>query len=222
MIKQMTFCAVLAALLAATAAAADADKLSGAWECKTEAGTVTLAFRSDELLVYNGEEIGYRLAPGVIQVYDEFLGYVDYPYTLTEGVLSITYPEGYTLDFKRAAVKTDKPADKGPASDLVQHFAGAWKNYTQYTENLVVLNPDGTYGQRYTSSYGSEESGSAAGESHAQGTWTVRGTREKGVISFVGNDGTSSDYEYQVHVENGEVYWSEYYFNGDLYGKVRE
>jgi hypothetical protein len=220
--EKMILCFGLALMLITPAAAADVKNLLGAWECKTEQGTVTLVFRTEESLVYNGEELGYRLADSAIQVYDEFLGYVDYPYTLSGGVLSIVYPEGYTLKFKKAAAKTDKPPEKGAASDLVQHFAGAWKNYTQYTENLVVLNPDGTYGQRYTSSYGTEESGTAAGESHAQGRWTVRGTKEKGVISFAGNDGSSSDYEYQVHVENGEVYWSEYYFNGDLYGKVRE
>jgi len=218
---KIILCIGLAAVLVAQAA--DVKKLLGAWECKTEQGTVTLVFRSEEVLAYNGEEIGYRLADSVIQVYDEFLGYVDYPFSLSGGVLSIIYPEGYTLNFKKsAAAKTEKPQDKGAPSDLARHFAGAWKNYTQYTENLVVLNADGTYGQRYTSSYGSEESGSAAGESHAQGRWTVRGTREKGVISFAGNDGSSSEYEYRVHVENGEVYWSEYYFNGDLYGKVKE
>jgi len=211
--------------LISSASAGDIQKLLGAWECKTEQGTVTLLFKSEDRLVYNGEEIGFQLAPGVIQVADEFLGSVDYPYTISEGVLSITYPEGYTLNFKKAAVKPKAPPEKGASSDLVRHFSGTWKNYTQNTETMVVLYPDGTYGQRYTSSYGSAESGEewgAAGESHAQGRWTVRGTKEKGVITCVGGDGSTSEYEYQVHVENGEVYWSEYYFNRDLYGKVNE
>jgi hypothetical protein len=208
--------------LISSASAGDIQKLLGAWECKTEEGTVTLLFKSEDRLVYNGEEIAFHLAPGVIQVADEFLGSVDYPYALSEGVLSITYPEGYTLNFKKAAVKPKTPPEKGASSDLVQYFSGTWKNYSQYTETMVVLYPDGTYGQRYTSNYGSEESGEAAGESHAQGRWTVRGTKEKGIITCTGNDGSTSEYEYQVHVENGEVYWSEYYFNRDLYGKVNE
>lgn len=222
MTKKTIFVFSLTAVALSFAAVAGTNQLLNAWECKTEQGTVTLVFRSEEVLVYNGEEIGYRLADSVIQVYDEFLGYVDYPFTLSGGVLSISYPEGYTLNFKKSAAKTEKTPDKGAPSDLVRHFSGAWKNYTQYTENLVVLYADGTYGQRYTSSYGTPESGEMAGESHAQGRWAVRGTKEKGVISFTGNDGSSSEYEYQVHVENGEVYWSEYYFNGDLYGKVKE
>jgi hypothetical protein len=27
--------------------------------------------------------------------------------------------------------------------------------------------------------------------------------------------------QYRVHVENGETYWNEYWFNGDLYGRQR-
>ena len=206
-------------------AADDFKSLLGTWQCVTDEGTATLVFNSETSLNYNGEEIACQLSAGVIRVEDEFLGYVDYPYTLKEGNLSITYPEGYTLTFKKVAVKDKTPtATETPAagaSALVQLFAGTWKNYTQYTETMVVLYPDGTYGQRYTSDYGTPESGEAVGESHAQGRWTVRGTKEKGVITCVGGDGSSSEYEYQVHVENGEVYWNEYYFNGDLYGKVR-
>lgn len=212
----------LFSVLVSSASAGEIQKLLGAWECKTGQGTVTLLFKSEDRLVYNGEEIGFQLAPGVIQVADEFLGYVDYPYTLSEGALSITYPEGYILNFKKAAARPKDPPDKGTGSELVRHFAGTWKNYSQYTETMVVLYPDGTYGQRYTSNYGSEESGTAAGESHAQGRWAVRGTKENGVITCTGNDGSSSEYEYRVHVENGEVYWSEYYFNDNLYGKVNE
>jgi len=204
----------------------DFKSLLGTWQCVTEEGTATLVFNSETSLSYNGEEMSCQLAPGIIRVEDEFLGYVDYPYVLKEGNLSITYPEGYTLTFKKAVTKDKTPstpsAPPAGSSTLVQHFAGTWKNYTQYTETMVVLYPDGTYGQRYTSDYGSEESGEAVGESHAQGRWTVNGTKEKGVITCVAGDGTSSEYEYQVHVENGEVYWSEYYFNGNLYGKVRQ
>lgn len=210
-------------------AADDIQKLTGKWEYKTEEGTITMEFKSENLLIYNGEEIYFMLVDGSIRVEDEFLGYVDYPYTLKEGLLTITYPEGYSLQFKKAKSQTkDKgTADKGTGStsELVQHFSGTWKNYTKHTETMVVLYPDGTYGQRYTSSYGSSESGEewgAAGDVHQQGRWTVQGNLESGVIIFIDQDGSETQYQYQVHVENGETYWREYYFNGDLYGKVNE
>ncbi len=202
--------------------------LFGTWQCRTDDGLVTLQFLSENRLNYNGEEIACQITDEVIRVEDEFFGYVDYPYLLKDGALSITYPEGYTLTFKKTAVKEKTGSAAGPpatgASDLVQHFAGTWKNYTKYSETMVVLYPDGTWGKRYTSNYSSAEPGEewgVAGESHSEGRWTVRGNKERGVLLTTSNDGTTAEYEYQVHVENGEVYWSEYYFNGDLYGKVK-
>jgi hypothetical protein len=200
------------------------NDLLGKWEFTSEEGSVTLEFKSATLLVYNGEQIGFELAEGIIRVEDEIFGWVDYPYALEGGVLTINYPEGYSLQFKKAKPEGKGSKEKGSAavSGLAAHFVGTWKNYTQNTETMVVLYPKGTYGYRYTSSYGSAESGEewgAAGEQHAQGTWKVQGTREQGVIVFTGNDGSQTEYNYQVHVENGEVYWNEYYFNGNLYGK---
>lgn len=197
--------------------------LSGTWQCDTEDGLVTLQFLSENRLNYNGEEIACLITEEVIRVTDEFFGNVDYPYVLKDSALSITYPAGYTLIFKKTAVK-EKTGSAAGTSALVQHFAGTWKNYTKYSETMVVLYPDGTWGKRYTSNYSSAKPGEewgVAGESHSQGRWTVRGHKERGVLITTSDDGSTSEYEYQVHVENGEVYWSEYYFNGDLYGKVK-
>ncbi|MEO0184800.1 MAG: hypothetical protein ABIL20_03275 [candidate division WOR-3 bacterium] len=210
-------------------AADDYPKLLGKWKYESGQETINLEFKTENLLIYNGEDIGYMLGDGVIRVEDEFLGYVDYPYSLEKDLLKITYPNGYTLEFKRLKSQTkDKVTTEtktGGASDLIQHFAGTWKNYTKYTETMVVLFPDGTYGSRYSSSYSSAEPGEewgVAADVHRQGRWTVRGTREQGVITCITEDGSEVEYQYQVHVEGGEVYWSEYYFNGDLYGKVNE
>jgi hypothetical protein len=32
-------------------------------------------------------------------------------------------------------------------------------------------------------------------------------------------NGSQVTVRYQVHVEKGQTYWREYYFDGDLYGK---
>lgn len=210
--------------------AADGDqKLLGKWKYESEQETIVLEFKTENLLTYNGEEIGYMLVNGSIRVEDEFLGYVDYPYSLQNNLLKITYPGGYTLEFKRLKSETkDKKTIEtktGKGSNLIQHFSGTWKNYTKYTETMVVLYPDGTYGSRYSSSYSSAEPGEewgAAADVHRQGRWTVQGTLEQGVITCITEDGSEVEYQYQVHVENGETYWNEYYFNGDLYGKVNE
>jgi hypothetical protein len=55
----------------------------------------------------------------------------------------------------------------------------------------------------------------------SQGRWTAQGSREQGVITITYSNGSSSSVEYRVHVENGETYWNEYWFNGELYGRER-
>jgi hypothetical protein len=159
------------------------------------------------------------------------LGWVDYPYSIEGGVLTINYPEGYSLQFKKVKTQAKTEGKDGTdigesgVSDVASHFIGTWKNYTQNTETMVALYPNGTYGYRYTSNYSSSEPGEewgTAADQHARGTWTVQGTRERGVLIFTDQDGSQSRYEYEVHVENGQVYWNEYYFNGNLYGKDME
>lgn len=112
--------------------------------------------------------------------------------------------------------------------DLMNHFAGTWWNATRNTETNVTLTPDGRYFESSSASYsgGSSDqygntdmSWGAAGDQQAQGTWTVRGTREQGVLTIFFSNGNQREINYKVHVENGEVYWSEYFFNGELYGK---
>jgi hypothetical protein len=115
-------------------------------------------------------------------------------------------------------------------AELVQHFSGTWVNMTKNTETRVTLSPDGGYYENYEASYSGGTSDSygnqdmawgTAGQQQAQGQWRVQGTAEQGVITLIFNDGSTREIQYRVHVENGETYWGEYWFNGDLYGKQR-
>jgi hypothetical protein len=83
---------------------------------------------------------------------------------------------------------------------------------------------------RHESSYGGQfHSGSgaqtgawgAARDDTERGRWSARGTREQGVIVLTSESGTSSTVPYRVHVEKGQVYWREYFFDGELYQKQR-
>ena len=112
----------------------------------------------------------------------------------------------------------------------MQHLSGTWVNMTKNTETKVTLSPDGGYYENYEASYSGGSSDSygnqdmawgTAGQQQAQGQWRVQGTAEQGVITLIFNDGSTREIQYRVHVENGETYWSEYWFNGDLYGKQR-
>ncbi len=113
----------------------------------------------------------------------------------------------------------------------MNHFAGTWWSATKNTETHVTLTPDGLYFENYESSYSgtttdqygdADMSWGTANQQNAQGTWTVQGTREQGTITISLQNGDQRTINYRVHVENGQVYWKEYFFNGDLYWKKSE
>ncbi len=117
-----------------------------------------------------------------------------------------------------AKVKTIPRGNPGEQA-LVQHFSGTWKSYSKYTERTVRLLPNGAYYDSYTASYGGGEApGAMARDDNNAGRWTIRGNRQQGVITFTDNTG-SSQIQYQVHTKDGHTYWSEYFFDGTLYGK---
>jgi len=207
--------------------AADFSDLKGKWESQTGYGTVTLEFLTEMELVFDGDFSNYSLVEDAIRVVEE-IWYTDYPYTLEGDVLTIWFPEGYQLEFTR--VKKPTPLSGNEAGkemgddDLVQHFTGTWSNYTAYTEDHFTLLGDGRYYEQYIAAYGGDGSDfegdwQAGGESQHTATWTIRGDKKKGILTVHWQNGSTSDYEYEVFVEKGVTYWSEYLFNGDLYRK---
>ena len=145
-------------------------------------------------------------------------------------IIAVTTPESYGKQLADAADQIAKNMHyfKVETSDLVTHFAGEWVNTTTNTMTGIMLSPDGSYYENYEASYGGttqdqygsdDMSWGAARQDQASGRWTVRGNKEKGQIIISKQDGTQTVLDYQVHVENGEVYWREYWFNGSLYGK---
>jgi hypothetical protein len=121
-------------------------------------------------------------------------------------------------------IKIDLPS-------LMAHFAGAWVSFTSNTESYMTLMGNGEYTDSYVSSYSGdfsdsfsgEQTGSwgVAGEDQDRGRWTVRGNKNKGTIFLTAAEGNKYEMYYEVHVEKGQVYWNEYYFNGKLYIKQR-
>ena len=235
--------------------------LVGTWECQMQGGVSTIVFESDSRLILDGQPANYKVVGNALRVQDE-TGAQDYPFKLDKNALTISFAQGFELQFSKVSDATEYRAEDYPAEtdtepgdynegqatgetpaaggmpggqapgggdqDLMSHFAGTWWNATTNTETNVTLTADGRYFESYSASYSggssdqygnSDMSWGSAGDQNAQGTWTVRGTREQGVLTIFFNNGNQREINYRVHVENGEVYWSEYYFNGDLYGK---
>ncbi len=142
-------------------------------------------------------------------------------------VIAVTTPEKYGSDIKNIAgtIAKNMVYFKPAGEELIPYFAGKWTGFTKNTSTYISLYPDGRYGELYESSYSGELSGGGnwgtAGQNDRGGRWTVRGNKEQGQIIIKLNNGNEIIYNYRVHVENGTIYSSEYYFNGSLYSKQR-
>lgn len=149
------------------------------------------------------------------------------PYGGGAFVIAVTTPEKYGSELKNTAgsIAQNMSYFKTSSDDLMRHFAGKWTSFTKNTSTWVSLFPDGRYGEQYESSYSGDLSQGGnwmtAGQNDRGGRWTIRGNKEQGQIIVKLNNGNEIIYNYRVHVERGETYWSEYYFNGSLYSKSR-
>jgi hypothetical protein len=109
---------------------------------------------------------------------------------------------------------------------LLYKFAGRWDHVTTNTLTNLYLKPNGSYQDAYEAGYSGtfEDSGGyqtgawgTAGAEQSSGYWTIQGTLEQGTITLMGNNGSRTVMNYQVHVKNGEYYGGEYFFNGRLH-----
>jgi hypothetical protein len=116
--------------------------------------------------------------------------------------------------------------DNPGAQALLYKFAGRWDHVTSNTLTNLFLKPDGTYEEAYEAGYsgqftdqGGYQTGhwGATGEQQARGHWKVVGGLRQGKLYLVDQNGRESVYHYQVHIRGGEVFWGEYFFNGQLY-----
>jgi len=153
------------------------------------------------------------------------------PYGGGAYIVAVSTPDKYSPQLSGAADAIAKGMQyfKVEVSDLMRHFAGTWATSTTNTLTNMTLAPDGSYHDSYESSYsgnltdGTFKTGdwAVAGQDQGKGRWTVRGNKQQGTIIIKLADGTENTLEYRVHVEKGQTYWNEYWFNGSLYNKIR-
>jgi len=152
------------------------------------------------------------------------------PYGGGAFLISVTTPELYSNDLENAALQiaNNLQYSKLETSGLMQHFAGKWTRHSKYSSTSIYFGADGTFSKNYESSYQGDfhdeygaQTGywSTLGQSNSQGNWTVRGTKDQGQIIINMNDGSQTVYNYKVNIENGKVYYSDYFLNGDFYHK---
>jgi hypothetical protein len=132
--------------------------------------------------------------------------------------------KGWPPPYARPQGKVD---EENPGSQaLLYKFAGRWDYVTKNTLTNLFLKPDGTYEEAYEAGYsgqftdqGGYQTGNwgAAGTEQARGRWKVVGSLRKGKLYLINQRGREIVYNYQVHIQRGEVFWGEYFFNNRLY-----
>ena len=79
--------------------------LSGRWLFQSQQGQLTLEFLSANQVYFNGETTQYQLKEGIIQAMGDY-GWIDYPYSLNQGTLIITFPDGTKIPFTKISNPT--------------------------------------------------------------------------------------------------------------------
>ena len=76
------------------------SSLLGCWQCRTMSGPASFIFKSESLLIYNGELANYTLVPGAFRVFEGGIT-VDYNYELRQNNLLVTLPDGSYIQCMR-------------------------------------------------------------------------------------------------------------------------
>jgi hypothetical protein len=132
--------------------------------------------------------------------------------------------KGWSPPYARPQGKVDEE-NPGPQA-LLYKFAGRWDYVTGNTLTNLFLKPDGTYEEAYEAGYsgqftdqGGYQTGNwgATGTEQARGRWKVVGGLREGKLYLIDQSGRERVYNYHVHIQKGEVFWGEYFFNNRLY-----
>ena len=191
--------------------------LLGRWVCRTKNGDVTLHFISENQLSFNGDTAYYSSTNDKITVQADGQT-ITYPYCFSEKGLVITFPEGTKALFVRAAGSATSAA-----GNIFPQLIGEWKDIRSSGNTVITLAGNGQYSYYSDFAAGNSSAGETnwgtAGSNSDRGTWRAQGTPRAGTIFYRSQDGSSDTLSYQVHVENGQTFWGEYYFDGTIYVK---
>jgi len=193
------------------------ETLLGHWVCRTNNGDITLNFISENQLNFNGDTAYYTSTADKVTV--QANGHaITYPYYFSKKGLLMTFPEGTKALF----VRNTNPATTA-AGNIFPRLVGEWKDIRSSGNTIITLMGNGQYAYYSDFAAGNSAAGetnwSTANANSNRGTWRAKGTPRAGTIFYNSQDGTSDTLSYQVHVENGQTYWGEYYFDGMIYVK---
>jgi hypothetical protein len=203
--------------------------LSGRWVFRNQQGQLVLEFLSANQLSFNGETTQYQLKEGVIQAQGDY-GWIDYPYTLIQGVLTVTFPDGSRFAFTKTSANvidqqginqpgiTQQQAGGGLTWQLkgsLCSWSGSSNSSSSYSRTQkIVFDGQGNF------QFGSESSFSSnAGIAYGTNPNIETGTYSVGesTVTLYYRSGEKYVLKINMRQENGTI--TELMYNGTLYAK---
>ena len=195
-------------------------KLLGSWQYSNQYGTSSLVFESANRLILDGVPASYTATANIIQVFTDGQ-YWNYGYKLTGNILSVSFPEGYVVNYKRvSSTKVSKQtAAKGKVyllSGTFCSYSGSSSSYSSYSSSTkVYFDGQGNFQYKSETSFSSDVGGYAnnGNDGISTGKYDVTGNK----ITLYFPDGTTGYAAVYFKQDNGSI--SEIKYDGTIYAK---
>jgi frataxin-like iron-binding protein CyaY len=186
--------------------------LSGKWLFQNQQGQLVLEFLSANQLSFNGETTQYQLKEGVIQAMGDY-GWIDYPYTLSQGTLTITFPDGSQFPFTRtsstATNQQGMSQQKGGGESTWQlngvlcSWSGSSNDYSSYSRTRkLVFDGKGNYQFGSESSFSSGDGLAYGGNPNVEtGTYSVG----ENIVTLYSQSGETSQFKINMRQDSGMI-----------------
>jgi len=208
-----------------------ASTLSGRWLFQSQQGQLVLEFLSGNQLTFNGETTQYQLKEEVIQAMGDY-GWIDYPYTLSQSTLTITFPDGTRIPFTRSAATAsnqqwlnqqganqqgmNQQAGGGSAWQLkgaLCSWSGSSNSSSGYSRTQrIAFDGQGNFQVGSEASFSSDAGIAYGGNPNIQrGTYRVG----EGTVTLYYQDGDVYEFKIKIRQNDGRITCLDY--NGTLY-----
>jgi hypothetical protein len=196
--------------------------LSGRWLFQNQQGQLILEFLSANQLSFNGQTTQYQLKEGIIQAMGDY-GWIDYPYTLNQGTLTVTFPDGTRLPFTRTSTAaanqqgTNQRTTGGGSTWQLKGALCSWSGSSNSSSSYsrtqkIVFDGQGNF------QFGSESSfSSGAGIAYGGNPNVKTGKYSVGerTVTLYYQDGDIYEFKINMRQDNGMI--TELMYSGTLY-----
>jgi hypothetical protein len=204
-----------------------ASTLSGRWLFQNQQGQLVLEFLSASQLSFNGETTQYQLKEGIIQAMGDY-GWIDYPYTLIQGTLTITFPDGTKFPFTRASSaatnqqgmnqqgmeqQTGGGGSTWQLRGALCSWSGSSNDYSSYSRTQkIVFDGQGNFQFGSESSFSSDAGLAYGGNPNVNtGTYSIG----ESTVTLYYQDGDIYEFKINIRQDNGMI--TELMYDGTLY-----